>query len=365
MRLIPVKLLSPGMILARNIYNSDGLVLLAEGVKLSEGMIRRLQGMDLGYVYIKDKLTEDIVIPELVSEETRLKAIRSIQSSFRNLESQSHLKGSFLHLGKTFGGLMDSIMDEIASHQESMVLLTDMHTNDYNLYRHSLNVCLYTMVLGISYGYSKDELKVLGLGALLHDIGKTRTPPELLNRPGALSKEEFREIQRHTEIGFKILKDEPNIPLLSAHCALQHHERLDGSGYPRGLKGDDIHDYAKWIGIVDSYDAMVSRRVYKPAMLPHEAVEVMYTGSGTLYEQPFLALFRDRVAIYPVGLTVRLHTGETGVVSRIHPHVPHRPVVRILTDSEGQPVTPPYELDLSESLTKMIAGIGDNQTQSI
>lgn len=358
MRLIPVKLLSPGMTLAKNIYNSDGLVLLAEGVKLSEGMIRRLQGMDLGYLYIVDELTEDIVIPELVSEETRLEAIQSIQSSFRSLESQVNLKGSFLHLGKTFGGILESIMDEISSHHQSMVLLTDMHTNDYNLYRHSLNVCLYTMVLGISYGYSREELRVLGLGALLHDIGKTKTPPELLHRPGALNEEEFREIQRHTELGFKILKDEPNIPLLSAHCALQHHERLNGSGYPRGLKGDEIHEYAKWIGIADSYDAMITKRVYKPAMLPHQAVEVMYAGSGTLYEQRFLALFRDRVAIYPAGITVRLHTGETGVVCRIHPHVPHRPVVRILTDSVGQPVVPPYEMDLSESLAVMIAGIG-------
>ena len=123
-------------------------------------------------------------------------------------------------------------MDEISDHDEGMVLLTDMNTNDYNLYRHSLNVCLYSTVLGVSYGYNREDLKVLGLGALLHDIGKTRISQKSLNHPGRLSEEEFREVQKHTEIGFKLLKDEPNIPLLSAHCALSHHERLDGAVIP-------------------------------------------------------------------------------------------------------------------------------------
>lgn len=358
MRLIPVSLLKPGMVLGKKIYNSDGLILLAEGVKLTEGIIRRLDGLNLNYIYIEDAMTEDIVIPELVSQQTKHEAIRSIRQGFKNLEDRPTLKGSFLHLGKTFSGMMENIMDEISSINESMVLLTDMNTNDFNLYQHSLNVCLYSMVLGISYGYSRDEVRVLGLGALLHDIGKTRISPGLIQKPGRLTEEEFREVQKHTEIGYKILKDEPNIPLLSAHCALQHHERLDGSGYPRGLKGSETHEYAKWIAITDSYDAMTTHRVYKPAMLPHQAVEVMYAGSGTLYEQRFLAMFRDRVAIYPPGMTVRLSTGETGVVSKINYDVPHRPVIRVLNNSEGEELQLPYEIDMSHSLAVMIAGTG-------
>ncbi|GAB6926668.1 HD-GYP domain-containing protein [Paenibacillus sp. JCM 10914] len=360
MRLIPTKALKPGMVLGKKIYNSDGLILLADGVKLTDALIRRLGGLELGYVYIEDALTDDINVPELLSEETRLGAIRSIRTSFKNLESKPELRGSFHHLGKTFSGMMESIIDEISDHEQTMVLLTDMNTNDYNLYRHSLNVCLYSIVLGVSYGYNREELRHLGLGALLHDIGKTRISQKLLHYPGRLTDEEFREIQKHAEYGFQILKDEPNIPLLSAHCALSHHERLDGSGYPRGLKGPEIPEYAKWIAITDSYDAMTTQRVYKPALLPHEAVEVMYTGSGTLYEQRYLALFRDRVAIYPPGISVKLHTGESGVVSRIHAHVPHRPVIRVLMDAEGTELTTPYELDLSESLTIMIAAIAQN-----
>ncbi|WP_106766420.1 HD-GYP domain-containing protein [Paenibacillus faecalis] len=363
MRLIPVNLLKPGMTLGKKIYNNDGLILLAEGVKLTDTIIRRLSVLNLSYVYIEDKKTEDIVIPELISEETKLEAIGSIRAGFKNLEERSTIKGSFLHLGKTFSGLMETIMGEIFAVDESMVLLTDMSTSDYNLYQHSLNVCLYSIVLGISHGYSRDEIKVLGFGALLHDIGKTRLPAALIQKPGRLTDEEFREIQKHAEIGFNMLKDEPNIPLVSAHCALQHHERLNGSGYPRGLKGPDIHEFAKWIAITDSYDAMTTHRVYRPAMLPHQAVEVMYAGSGTLYEQSFLALFRDRVAIYPPGMTVQLSTGETGVVSRIHPDVPHRPVVRVLSSAAGEELTQPYEIDMSESLAVMISSIGTTKQE--
>lgn len=358
MRLIPVDLLKPGMVLGKKIYNADGLILLAEGVKLTDGLIRRLSGLELSYVYIEDANTDDIAVPEMISEETRLAAIRSIRTSFKNLEGRPNIKGTFLHLGKTFSGMMESMIDEISSLEESMVLLTDMNTNDYNLYQHSLNVCLYTMVLGLSYGYSREDIRFLGLGALLHDIGKTRIPSAVVQKPGRLSDQEFREMQKHTVLGFEMLKDEPNIPLVSAHCALQHHERLDGSGYPRGLKGSEIHEYAKWVAISDSYDAMTTHRVYKPAMLPHQAVEVMYAGSGTLYEQRFLALFRDRVAIYPPGITVRLTTGETGVVSKINANVPHRPVVRVLTNTAGEELVSPYEVDLSQSLAVMISGTG-------
>lgn len=359
MRLVPVHLLQPGMVLGKKIYNADGLILLSDGVQLTSGLISRLNDLKLGFVYIEDAATEDIIIPQLISDESRLTAVRSIQNSFKNLENQSSLKGSFLHLGKTFSGVVDSVLDELSSMEVSMVLLTDINASDYNLYQHSLNVCLYTMVLGLSYGYSRNQLYMLSLGALLHDIGKTRVPASIVQKPGRLTDAEFAEMRKHTEIGYDILKNEPNIPLLSAHCAFQHHERLDGSGYPRGIQSQDIHEFAKWIAITDSYDAMTTQRVYQRAKLPHEAVELMYTGSGTLYEQSFLAIFRDRVAIYPPGITVMLSTGESGVVSRIHARIPHRPVVRVLNNPKGEPLRTPYEIDLSQCLSVMICGIGE------
>lgn len=359
MRLVSVNRLQAGMKLGKKIYNDEGLVLLADGIELTDALIRRLSKIDIGYIYIEDANTDDVVITTMLHDETRNQALKVIRNQFQQMSGDSGITKGFYHLDKKFSRIMDSILDDMASQEDPMIMLADMHTADNYLYVHSLNVCLYTLVLGIAHGYSKEELRVIGLGSLLHDIGKTQIPVKIVQKPGMLSDEEFRHMQAHTEIGYRILKEEPNIPLLAAHCALQHHERIDGSGYPRGLTGPQIHEYAKWLGVADSYDAMTSNRIYKKAMLPHQAVEALYVGSGTLYEQKQLELFRDRVAIYPLGLTVKLSTGVTGVVVKIDPSTPHRPVVRVFTGPEGEPVTP-YELDLSSALSVVIADVTDN-----
>ncbi|WP_379160766.1 HD-GYP domain-containing protein [Paenibacillus sp. sgz5001063] len=359
MRLVSVNRLQAGMKLGKKIYNDEGLVLLADGVELTDAMIKRLAKIDIGYIYIEDSLTEDVEITGMLQDETRNQALKVVRNQFQQMSGVSGIAKGFYHLDKKFSGVMDSILDDLATQDDPMIMLLDMHTADNYLYAHSLNVCLYTLVLGIAHGYSREELRVIGLGALLHDIGKTQIPLKIVQKPGMLSDEEFRHMQAHTEIGYRILKDEPNIPLLAAHCALQHHERIDGSGYPRGLKGPQIHEYAKWLGVADSYDAMTSNRIYKKAMLPHQAVEALYVGSGTLYEQKQLELFRDRVAIYPLGLTVKLSTGESGVVVKIDPSTPHRPVVRVLNGPEGEP-SAPYELDLGSKLSVVIVDVTDD-----
>jgi len=357
-RLISVNQLQAGMRLGKKIFNDEGLTLLAEGAELTSPIINRLAKMDIGYVYIEDTLTDDVIISGMLQDETRTQALKVIRNQFQDMTGASTITKGFYHLDKKFSKIMDFILDDMSSQVDPMIMLLDMHTADNYLYVHSLNVCLYTLVLGIAHGYSKNDLKVIGLGSLLHDIGKTQIPTKIVQKPGMLSEEEFRHMQAHTEIGYQILKEEPNIPLLAAHCALQHHERIDGSGYPRGLKGPQIHEYAKWLGVADSYDAMTSNRIYKKAMLPHQAVEALYVGSGTLYEQKQLELFRDRVAIYPLGLTVTLSTGESGVVVKIDPSTPHRPVVRVLNGPEGETVTP-YEHDLSKALSVVISNVAD------
>ncbi|WP_042165040.1 HD-GYP domain-containing protein, partial [Paenibacillus gorillae] len=240
--------------------------------------------------------------------------------------------------------------------------LMNMGTVDDYLYQHSLNVCVYTTLLGTAYGYTREELMTLGMGALLHDIGKTQISMNVLKKPDQLTAEEFGMMKNHAKIGFELLKDEPNLPLIVAHCAFQHHERLDGSGYPRGIKGGEIHDYAKWIGLVDSYDAMTTNRVYRSPMLPHQAIELLYAGTGTLYEQHMVQLFRDKVAIYPIGITVTLHTGESGVVIDFNTAYPHRPIIRILNNEAGETLAVPYEVDLSKQLSTMIVGVNGEKT---
>lgn len=343
------------MKLAKHIYSEEGTVLLATEVELTDPLLNRLTRHGIQFIYIQDPRTDDIVVEDLLNDETRVRATREIRTTFKRLMDDAGKKRlvSTYHLGKSFRPLMEDVIYDLSRHPDAMIMLTGISVTDHYLFQHSLNVCIYATMLGLAHGYGKDELMTLGLGALLHDIGKTKVPLSLLQKPGKLTEDEFAEIKKHAEYGFLMLKDEPNVPLLSAHCAFQHHERVNGSGYPRGIAGTDIHEYARWIGLVDSYDAMTAHRVYRDALLPHQALEVLFTGAGTLYDQDKIALFRDKIALYPIGITVTLNTGETAVVVDLNASAAHRPIVRVLEDAEGRSVEP-YEIDLSKKLSVMI-----------
>ncbi|MCI3925152.1 HD-GYP domain-containing protein [Paenibacillus sp. TRM 82003] len=355
MLLLPLHLCKPGMRLGKPIYSDEGLVLLAERMELTPTIVRRLEHFGIHHIYIEDSRTDDIAFRDVVSQETRARAVAEVRVNFRKMMDDAVRKKSVtgLQLGKAFKPIVDSILDDVTSNQDAMVMLVNIHASDHYLFQHSVNVCIYSTILGQAYGYGRDELATLSLGALLHDIGKTQLPPEVLLKPGKLTKEEYDIVKTHPMLGFKMLKDEPNVPLLAAHIALQHHERVNGSGYPRAIFGDEIHEYARWVGLADSYDAMTTHRVYRSAMLPHEAMEILYTGADTLYDVDKIETFRDKIAIYPLGMLVALNTGEIGVVVDINATSPQRPVVRVLYDAERQEITP-FEVDLSKSLTVSI-----------
>ncbi|PDO09515.1 MAG: hypothetical protein BLM47_12165 [Candidatus Reconcilbacillus cellulovorans] len=359
MRLIPIHLCKPGMRLGRKIYSHDGKVLLAESTVLTKTMIRRLAALGISFIYVYDERTDDVELREWVDAEVRARAIAEIRRQFRRMMDEGGRKRHIGAFDKTFRSMLSALIDELASHPNAIMLLGDICTVDHYLYRHSLNVCLYAIGIGISLGWDRDRLMTFGLGALLHDIGKLMVPQDILLKPGKLTPEEFEAVKRHTEAGFDLLRGEPNIPMAVAYCALQHHERLDGSGYPRGLKADEIQELAQWIGLIDAYDAMTSMRPYRKMMLPHEALEVLYAGSGTLFDTKKIWHFRNQIAIYPIGMTVTLSTGETGVVVDLNAGLPDRPVVRIFRDAEGVELSQPYELDLSKKLNVVVTGVDE------
>lgn len=360
MRLVSTRSCKPGAKLGKAIFGETGQVLLGKDVELTERLLHRLEEYGISLIYIEDPLTEDVVIEGVISDELRREVTQTVRGEFRKMMNDTLRTTKSINppdLASTFKSLINSVIDELTSTSQAMIMLTDMQVSDHYLYQHSLNVCLYATQLGLSYGYNRNDLYMLSLGALMHDIGKTKIPRELLLKPGKLTVEEYEEVKKHAELGFDILRGMPNIPLLSAHCAFQHHERLDGSGYPRGLKGGEIHDFARWVGIVDVFDAMTTHRVYRRAMLPHEAVEILYTGSTNHFDRDKLSWFRDKIAIYPLGIEVTLNTGEIGVVVDLNANIPHRPIVRVVELEEGGPVAVPYEVDLSKKLSVMITDV--------
>ncbi|MCA1031612.1 HD-GYP domain-containing protein [Bacillus timonensis] len=357
MILVATDSLKEGTKLAKPVISEHGKVLIANGVPITTRMISRLLELGITYVYMEDERTKDIVAKHAISEKLRKEAIHTIESILSDIQKEMDLSKSFI-LEKTTKGLLKlirSILNETRNNRDLITLLSDVYSYDNYIFTHSLNVTLYTVAIGLELKLTDKQLETLALGAILHDVGKMAVPLDVLLKPGKLTNDEFDSIKQHTEVGFEILRNVSSIPLVAAHCAYQHHERLDGSGYPRGIKGNDIHYFAKIIAVSDVFDAVTSNRVYRKALLPHEGLEILYYGVGKLFDSSIVEAFRRSVVIYPVGLTVYLSDGRKGIVSQQNKGLSERPIVRIL-EEQGKKIESTYEVDLKKDLHIVITG---------
>ncbi|GAA0326805.1 hypothetical protein GCM10008967_16660 [Bacillus carboniphilus] len=360
MRLLSVQSLRPGMKLAKPVMNEKEKILLNKGVAVTARMIKRLDDLHIKYVYIEDDISSGIEPVEVIPFAMRRKATGTIESTFRELtgRQQRHANIVVEKATKPFKGVVKDLLTHIKENRDVVTLMTDVIVYDEYIFSHSFNVTLYSLAIGMEMKLPESQLELLGLGSILHDVGKMTVPTEILMKPGKLTDEEFEEIKKHSENGFQILRNVHTVPLVAAHCAYQHHERLDGSGYPRGLKDKEIHKLAKIIAVADVFDAVTSNRIYRGAMLPHEGLEVLYSGSGQLFDKDIVNAFRKSVAVYPIGITVTLNDGKKGIVSGHHYGLSERPILRIIEEN-GVTIQQPYSLDLKERKDLIISACGD------
>lgn len=346
MRLVATRSLRENDILSKPVLHDNGNVLVQSGISLSNRIISRLSDLGIGYVYVDDEITKDIIVKNVISDETRKEAIYTITNEFKEIANH-HIVGQKLnplHLSKNFSNIIKTILNDIKSSDDVISILSNVYCYDSYIFTHSLNVTIYTVGLAMKMKFSEKQLFEIGLGAILHDVGKVMITKEILEKKGRLTDEEYELVKIHSRAGYDLLRNAPNIPLLAAHCAFQHHERLNGSGYPQGLSGDEIHFYAKILAVADVFDAVTSNRVYRKAMLPHEGLEILYSGAGTLFDKKIVELFSRTIAIYPIGITVYLNDGRKGVVSKQNKYFSMRPHVRVF-EHNGDRVEP-YEVDL-------------------
>lgn len=303
--------------------------------------------MGIPSVYIDDGLMSDIQIEDIIRDEVRIEAIKVVKKEM-SLKGQKGRKTVIddCSILKT----VEDIMSDIMSSRDTVVNVVDIKNYDEYTFAHSVNVCMLAVLTGRSLGYSKKELMKLGMGAILHDIGKTQLPEDILNKPGRLTDKEFDAIKKHAEYGYEILKEQPGLSSEVAVIAYQHHERYSGEGYPLGLKKDMITDYAKITGIADVYDALTSDRVYRKGYAPHEVYEMLAGQGNTSFDFNILKAFLDNIAVYPVGTILRLNTGEIAGVTKVYRGITHRPVVRVLFDANGNKVAEQNEIDLTKDL---------------
>ncbi len=227
--------------------------------------------------------------------------------------------------------MVNDIVSEITINENATVNMMDLKVFDDYTYYHSVNVSVLSIVVGAAEGLGKSKLYELGLGALLHDIGKVFVPKEILNKSGKLTPEEFEEIKKHSLMGNWYLREKWQVPIESNVAVLSHHEKYDGSGYPYGLKSDRISRFGKIVAVADVYDALTSDRPYRPALSPSEAMEYVMGGSGTLFDPKVVEVFAKKIVPYPVGTCVTLSNGLTAIVTGNYIRCGMRPKIMIIS----------------------------------
>ena len=244
--------------------------------------------------------------------------------------------------------MVDGLAHAVSQNRTALMALTALREYDNYTFTHMVNVSILTMAQARALGVDGPLLREFGLAALMHDIGKVKTPLEILSKPEALTPDEFAIMKRHTIDGAEILRGTPDVPALAPVVAFEHHLRLDGSGYPEAASRTSLNLGTMLCSIADVYDAMRSQRSYQQSFPTDRILAVMRRSDGTQFDQHLVRRFAQLVGVYPAGNLVKLNTGEIAVVMRTHAPDPYRPHVRVILDRHGARVSTPVDVNLWE-----------------
>ena len=244
-------------------------------------------------------------------------------------------------------GMVDTLAQAVAQNRTALIALTALKNYDNYTFTHMVNVSILTMAQARALGIDGALLREFGISGLMHDIGKVRTPTEILNKPEKLTDAEFEIMKRHVFDGAAILRRTPEMPQMAPIVAFEHHLRLDGTGYPRAVQRSRLNLATMLCSIADVYDAMRSQRKYQQAF-PSDRIRAVLEGSEGQFDQHLVRRFVQLIGIYPPGNLVRLNTDEVAVVLRVYAPDPHRPRVRVVLDARGERLSKPYDVNLWE-----------------
>jgi HD-GYP domain-containing protein (c-di-GMP phosphodiesterase class II) len=377
------------MVLGEGIHTEDGRLLLGRGVVLDNHYISRLKKIGFTTVFIKDENTEDILPAESIPDMVRGATLRHLRKLFETFEELGReVKGNSIkaiqdavtsnQFQSTFRnhpafqrivGDANQIVDALLA-GEVMIGLNSLKSYDNYTFMHSIDVTIVSIMVGRRVGLPPRRLRELGIGCLLHDIGKTFIPRDVLNKPDKLTAEEYERMKTHPQIGFEMVRGVETIGILPPHIVLQHHERQDGSGYPRGLTGNNrldisdeprtIHLYGSIAAVADVFDALSSDRPYRKALQPEEVISILSSKAGIELNREVLRNLLAITPVYPVASTVRIskgkHLNHIGVVARLNRERLDRPVIRLVFDGNRRRINP-IDIDLLQEEEMEIVSI--------
>lgn len=334
--------LKEGMRIDQAIVDRSGRVLIARGAPLDDYLIESLLKMGVMGVYIREgeEDPEELKNPEpeipeqiqktiektrvadpskvKLSESVKARVSEGIQFLYSNTDSEDFAEAS--------NSITKDLMKAITDNQAIAVDISALKVSDEYTFKHSVDVATMAMIVGKKHGLSDTDVYNIGISGLLHDVGKSKIPNEILNKAGKLTDEEFALMKKHTLLGYEILKGKDEISEQISMGVLQHHEKINGKGYPLGLPEEKIHLFAKVLSVADIYDALVTERVYKKAYSQRDAVEMIMSMTGEL-DIGVMKSFMESVILYPVDCIVELSNGEKAKVVANKPGYILRPTV--------------------------------------
>jgi HD-GYP domain-containing protein (c-di-GMP phosphodiesterase class II) len=320
MRSLQLANVTPGMVLAKAVFDLQGNVLLGSGIELTHTYLQRLAAVGVHRIYVTDDLSDDLDIREILPDMVRAQTI----AGFRKVFGSKGL--DVMRVDR----LVDEVLGEILSTDFAVINLSTLKNQTSERFQHSVDTCCLGVAFGTRMGISGPRLKKLALGLLLHDIGLSAMPPGSLDSDKPLTGTLQEMYRQHPETGWNMLRGRDDISPLTRAVIAQHHERWDGSGYPHGLKGEQIHEFGQIGGLIQAYDSLISPRPHRPALKAHEAIEYFVGSAGRHFNADLVRAFIRKVPAFPIGATVVLSTGDQGVITDFNADMPLRPPVQLL-----------------------------------
>lgn len=326
---IPTESLKTGMVLARDIEVGTRLFpLMTKGQILDSGHILRLNQKGVQGVYVQSSLGGDLDVREMIDKKTKVASLARMKKIFEDFSRQQIITEESL---RAVAEMSRKIVAELLRNQEILINLSSLKDYDDYTYCHSFSVATLCVVIGIKMGLGESVLVDLAASGLLHDLGKMQVPKTILNKPDRLDGQETVLMQMHPEIAFEQLRPTGVFPQGVLRGIEAHHEKYDGSGYPKGLAAEKIPFYGRVLAVADVYDALTSDRPYRKAWHAHEAVEMIMGSVHSHFDYDVVKAFLQSVSVYPLGMVVRLSDGRRGVVLKNHSENTLRPRVRLIS----------------------------------
>lgn len=329
MRIVPVEY-AENLHLAEDVYDLSGRVLVKKGASVSSRTVAQLKNAGVFMVYVNDRFSQNQLTPP-ISTDLRLDITRELRNMYDILrlraEGGREVGESTLRPLNHVLELADHVLYELKNNPRQYLSFTDIKIREIYTVSHSINVAILALLLGIDAGIDHHRYKDLFLGSLFHDIGMNFIDESVFMKNGKLDVQEFLRIKEHPKKGYELFKDFSFASAYMKGIVLQHHERVDGTGYPNQTPGSEIQPLAKIVAVADTYDAMTSDRSYSRAVSPLEAMENLIKDSRTHFEPHLVDLFIKKIVPYPEGCLVRLSSEEPALVVRLNENDPLRPVV--------------------------------------